>query len=65
MKQFQIIDPKVSEYLKPKPKPTQQSTYVDLNLIRSQLKESGLNNRKVGLTITKMKRKGLTSVDQL
>ena len=65
MKQFQIIDPKVSEYVKPKPKPTQQSTDVDWNLIRSQLKESGLNNRKVGLTITKMKRKGLTSVDQL
>ena len=61
MKQFKIIDPKISEYVKPKP--TQQS--VDWDSIRSQLTESGLNKRKIGLTITKMKNKGLTSIDQL
>ena len=61
MKQFKIIDPNISEYVKPKP--TQQS--VDWDSIRSQLTESGLNKRKIGLTITKMKNKGLTSIDQL
>lgn len=61
MKQFKIINPNISEYVKPKP--TQQS--VDWDSIRSQLTESGLNKRKIGLTITKMKNKGLTSIDQL
>ena len=61
MKQFKIINPNISEYVKPKP--TQQS--VDWDSIRSQLTESGLNKRKIGLTITKMKNKGLTSIDQV
>ena len=63
MKQFQIINPEVSEYVKPKP--TQQSTDVDWNLIRSQLTELGLNKRKIGSSIRRMKKEGLTSVDQL
>tara|TARA_B100001094_G_scaffold325760_2_gene380654 strand:+ start:1445 stop:5461 length:4017 start_codon:yes stop_codon:yes gene_type:complete len=63
IKQFQIINPKLNEYIKPEP--TQDSTEVNWDIIRTQLKESGLNARKIGLTITKMKKKGLTSIDQL
>ena len=60
--QFQIINPELREYVKPNPKPTQD---VDWNSIKTQLKESGMNARKIGLTIRKMQKKGLTSIDQL
>jgi hypothetical protein len=63
IKQFQIINPKLNEYIKPEPPP--DSTEVNWDSIRTQLKESGLNARKIGLTITKMKKRGLTSIDQL
>tara|TARA_B110000285_G_C15129945_1_gene622887 strand:+ start:1182 stop:2981 length:1800 start_codon:yes stop_codon:yes gene_type:complete len=63
IRQFQMINPQISEYVKPKPESSQQS--IDWDSIRTQLTESGLNKRKIGLTITKMKKKGLTSVDQL
>jgi len=61
IKQFQIINHELNEYIKPEP----DSEGVDWDSIRTQLKDSGLNARKIGLTITKMKRKGLTSIDEL
>ena len=62
--QFQIINPELKEYVKPKPTST-SVVNVDWDSIRTQLKDSGMNARKIGLTITKMKRKGLTSIDEL
>jgi hypothetical protein len=61
IKQFKIINPELNEYIKPEP----DSEGVDWTNIRTQLKESGLNARKIGATITKMKNKGLTSIDEL
>ena len=53
--QFQIINPELKEYVKPKPIST-SGVDVDWDSIRKQLKESGMNARKIGLTITKMKK---------
>ena len=56
IKQIQIINPELNEYIKPKDK---------WDEIKETLTKQGLPKSKIMRTINKMKSKGITSLDEL
>ena len=56
MKQFQIVNPEISEYVKPKSKPKEELPPVNWGDIQLQLSAQGLSKREAKKEIEKMKR---------